>query len=107
MPRFKIDRNIDGRPIRDLKTDMLYGQSYGKPALVDLINELAEKAERSTPVENGKNRYGVDVSYFRNLINRELNRGLQDYRPDELARVFARMAMTADPEVLKEPEFSR
>jgi hypothetical protein len=107
MPRFEIDRSVDGHPIRDLKTDTVYGQSYNKQALVDLINDLSGKAERATPIENGKNRYGVDISYFRNLINRELNRGLQDYRPDELARVFARMAMAADPEVLKEPEFNR
>lgn len=57
-------------------------------------------------VENGKNRYGLDVAYFRNLFNRELNRTLQDYRPHELARNLLRMAITADESVISEPEFT-
>lgn len=57
------------------------------------------------PIENGKNRYGLDVSYFRNLINRELNGSLENFKPDELARVFARAARAADSSVLEEEEF--
>lgn len=57
------------------------------------------------PDEHGKNRYGLDMAYFRNLFNRELNRPLVDFRPDELARVLARAARTADATVLREPEF--
>ncbi|MEQ5834194.1 hypothetical protein [Marinobacter sp. NFXS9] len=57
------------------------------------------------PNEHGKNRYGLDMAYFRRLFNRELNRPLVDFRPDELARVLARAARTADPNVLQEPEF--
>ncbi len=57
-------------------------------------------------VENGRNRYGLDVSYFRNLFNRELNRTLQNYRPHELARNLMRMARTADKAVISEPEFT-
>ena len=52
------------------------------------------------------NRYGVDTDYFNRLIDRELNRGLGDYTPDELARVFARMSKTAHAGVLLEPEFN-
>jgi len=55
--------------------------------------------------EQGNNRYGVDMSYFRELFNRELNSSLGNYRPDELARVLARAARTADATVLSEPEF--
>jgi hypothetical protein len=57
------------------------------------------------PDEKGVNRYGLDMAYFRCLFNRELNIRLSDYRPDELARVLARAALTADSEVLSEPEF--
>src|SRR5690606_24275763 len=57
-------------------------------------------------VEHGKNRHGLDVSYFRDLFNRELNRTLQDYRPNELARNLLRMAITADESVIVEPEFT-
>jgi hypothetical protein len=57
------------------------------------------------PNEHGKNRFGLDMAYFRNLFNRELNRPLTDFRPDELARVLARAARTADREVLGEAEF--
>ena len=57
------------------------------------------------PNEQGKNRYGLDMAYFRNLFNRELNRQLTDFRPDELARILARASRTADSEVLNEPEF--
>ena len=45
------------------------------------------------------------MAYFRNLFNRELMRPLVDFRPDELARVLARAARTADANVLREPEF--
>lgn len=57
------------------------------------------------PNEQGTNRYGLDMAYFRNLFNRELNRPLVDYRPSELARVLARAARTADSKVLVEAEF--
>lgn len=69
--------------------------------------ENARLKAEALPNEQGKNRYGLDMAYFRNLINRELNhsRGLHDYKPDELARVFARMSKTADSSVLQEPEF--
>ena len=67
--------------------------------------ENKELKQQVPPIENGTNRYGLDVSYFRNLINRELNRGLSDFKPHELARVFARMSKAADSDVLKEREF--
>lgn len=65
------------------------------------------KAEPPTPNEQGKNRYGLDMAYFRNVINRELNRPLVDFKPDELSRVFARLSKTADKAVMFEPEFSK
>jgi hypothetical protein len=104
MERFIKNYNVDGHPILDQKTGHFYGD-YNKDNLIGLMNDLAEKSERATPTESGKNRYGVDVSYFRKTINRELNRPLSDFRPDELARVFARLSKTADPEVMNEPEF--
>lgn len=67
----------------------------------------ALKAQWNCPtVEHGKNRYGLDVGYFRNLFNRELNRTLQNYRPDELARNLLRMARTADKSIIAESEFT-
>jgi hypothetical protein len=63
------------------------------------------QADCVPPIEKGCNRYGVDVSYFRKTINRELNRSLGDFRPDELARVFARLSVTADSKVIFENEF--
>lgn len=62
-------------------------------------------SQQEIPNEHGKNRYGLDMSYFRNLISRELLRPLVDYKPSELARVFARAARTADSDVLHEQEF--
>lgn len=70
-------------------------------------NERVRELEQNQlPIENGENRYGLDVSYFRNVINRELNRSLDNYKPDELARVLARISRTADKSVMFEPEFS-
>ena len=70
-------------------------------------NERVKELEQNKlPIENGENRYGLDVSYFRNVINRELNRSLDNYKPDELARVLARISRTADKSVMFEPEFS-
>lgn len=68
--------------------------------------EAAERERERPPNEQGCNRYGLDMAYFRNVINRELNRPLSDYKPDELARVFARLSKTADKSVMFEPEFS-
>lgn len=70
-------------------------------------SQTAMKADWGCPtIENGKNRYGLDVGYFRDLFNRELNRSLENYRPDELARNLLRMARTADESVIKEAEFT-
>lgn len=104
IERFYQDHSVDGWPIVDRLTLTTYSR-FDKEDLINLLNDLAEKAERSTPVENGKNRYGLDVGYFRNAINRELNRPLENYKPDEIARVLARLSRTADPTVMYEPEF--
>lgn len=71
----------------------------------DLVAKYAELKDQCPPVENGRNRYGLDVSYFRQLINRELNRSLTDFKPEKLARVFARASVTADKSVIFEDEF--
>jgi len=78
-----------------------------------LFDEMLKEQERNRELaqnqllkENGKNRYGLDVSYFRNAINRELNIPLTNHKPDELARVLARLSRTADESVMFEPEFS-
>lgn len=55
-------------------------------------------------VVQGKNRYGLDMGYFSRLIAREFD-DLSNFRPDEFARVCARMAATADASVLQEKEF--
>ena len=52
-----------------------------------------------------KNRFGVDVTYFRRWFDRSLQ-NLADYKPDELARELARMSRTADSKVVQEREFS-
>lgn len=85
------------------------------------VIELAENMLSETPayaikrikeqwncptIENGKNRYGLDVAYFRRLFNRELNRSLSDYKPSELARNLLRMARTADNSIIAEDEFT-
>lgn len=75
---------------------------FKKPSL----SAAPETPVPAVPNEQGKNRYGLDMAYFRNLINREMNRPLVDFRPDELARVFARASRTADATVLQEPEFN-
>ncbi len=75
--------------------------------LMECIEQLEnERDEIALPNEQGVNRYGLDIAYFRNVINRELNRPLVNYKPDELARVFARLSRTADKSIMFEPEFS-
>lgn len=73
-----------------------------RAALAAQVEALKRDA---VPNEQGKNRYGLDVAYFRNVINRELNRSLMDFKPSELARVFARLSRSADDSVLLENEF--
>jgi len=73
--------------------------------VTEFSRPIQRKADCVPPIENGKNRYGVDVGYFRKTINRELNRGLSDFKPDELARILARLSVTADSSVIFESEF--
>lgn len=53
--RFYKDHGIDGWPIIDGKTGRIYN-SLNKNELINLLNDLAEKSDRATPVENGTNR---------------------------------------------------
>jgi hypothetical protein len=69
-----------------------------------LANQELSAASAVVQEERGTNRYGLDMSYFRRLFNRELS-NLENFMPDELARVLARAARTADASVLQEGEF--
>lgn len=51
------------------------------------------------------NRYGVDAPYFHGKLKLIL-RDLENYTPAELARSLGRLAVTADSETLREPEFN-
>lgn len=102
--RFRKAYEIDGHPIQDTKSGVIYHDAI-KSQLIDLLNSYEEQLSLMPTIERGKNRYGVDMSYFSNAINRDLNRGLRDYTPDELARVFARLSRAADPSVMHEDEF--
>jgi hypothetical protein len=74
--------------------------------IAELEKELIGLKDERLPNEQGTNRYGLDVAYFRKTINRELNRDLRSFMPSELARVLARLSVTADKQVIHEPEFS-
>ncbi|MBO7920968.1 hypothetical protein J5X92_01890 [Alteromonas sp. K632G] len=98
-------------PCYDAAWNMIVKLSEGKfsdpyAEIKQLRERVKELEQNLLPIENGKNRYGLDVSYFRNAINRELNRSLANHKPDELARVLARLSRTADESVMFEPEFS-
>lgn len=76
---------------------------------LDEIDELRKEVERlkaeALPKESGTNEYGLDLAYFRRTINRELNRDISRFKPDEIARVFARLSIAADKAVIHETEF--
>jgi hypothetical protein len=78
---------------------------------INAAEQLESEVERlhglMPPNEHGTNRYGLDMSYFRNLINRDLNRPLDNHQPSDFARMLARMSRTADENVMYEPEFQR
>jgi len=50
------------------------------------------------------NRYGLDVNYFKGKLELIL-RDIKKYTPDELSRSLLRLSVTADDNVLQEPEF--
>lgn len=58
------------------------------------------------PACPGKNRFGLDIEYFKRRLNRFI-RDLADFPPDEAARELARIARTADATVLNEAEFNQ
>ena len=107
-PRYAVVRSKWANYAHTCKTI----EQVSKGAFVDPYQQIRElesriaELERSVPPnEHGTNRYGLDMGYFRNLLNRELNKPLVDFRPDELARVLARASKAAWPEVLQEREF--
>lgn len=51
-----------------------------------------------------KNSYGLDVDHFRRQLGR-LSRDLDGLTPTDLARSCARLARSADAQVLQQPEF--
>lgn len=57
-------------------------------------------------IDDGKNRYGLDVSYFNRWFGRVFN-DLSNYMPSEFARELARMSKAADSDVVMEFEFSK
>lgn len=54
----------------------------------------------------GSNEYGLDMGYLEGKLN-ILLRDIDRHRPDEAARVLARLAKVADEKVLSEPEFAQ
>ena len=48
----------------------------------------------------------IDVAYFRDLFNRELNRTLHDYRPHELGAIFSAWLELRMNQLLLNLEFS-
>lgn len=79
----------------------------GCSSVIQVIEELeADTKPSSPPKPSGVNEFGVDMSYFNAIIERELS-DLSRYKRDELARVLARMSHTADPSVMKEREFNK
>lgn len=51
------------------------------------------------------NRYGVDRDYFIKKME-IIIRDMADYTPSELARSLGRLAVTANSETMREPEFN-
>ena len=96
---------------RHMKMQQAELDAYAESPLGKRVVELEIKnfdlKQQVPSVENGTNRYGLDVAYFRKTINRELNRSLGDFKPDEIARVFARLSVTADSSVIHESEFNK
>lgn len=79
----------------------------GCSSVIEIIENLEAGVKSSLPPKpSGVNEFGVDMSYFYALIERELS-DLSRYKRDELARVLARMSYTADPSVMKEAEFNK
>lgn len=88
--------------------DLLKEKNVENAHLLIEIEQLKENSNATSvfvPQEFGRNRYGVDVGYFRNAINSNLNIKLENYTPTELATVFARLAITADSAIFNNLEF--
>jgi len=51
-----------------------------------------------------KNRYGLDVSYLEGKLL-QLIADIDNYKPDEAARVLLRLSVVCDSEVISEKEF--
>jgi hypothetical protein len=56
-------------------------------------------------VPKGENDFGLDARYFHEKLSLIL-RGINSYTPTEMARALGRLAITANPETMREPEFN-
>ena len=80
--------------------------------LVD-VDDLPNGAELYTQpqpaqqgsVSEGENDFGLDARYFHGKLSLIL-RDINSYTPTEIARALGRLAITANPETMREPEFS-
>jgi hypothetical protein len=93
--------------LRNRERALLHDINQRDADIARLNAELERLRGVVPPNEHGTNRYGLDMAYFRNVINRDLNRPLVDHRPSDFARMLARMSRTADENVMYEPEFQR
>lgn len=56
-------------------------------------------------VPKGENDFGLDARYFHEKL-RLILRDINSYTPTEMARALGRLAVTANPETMREPEFN-
>ncbi len=68
-------------------------------------NMDALKSAQQGSVPKGENDFGLDARYFHEKL-RLILRGINSYTPTEMARALGRLAITANPETMREPEFN-
>lgn len=89
-----------GHPIR------VYHQDT--PVVFDSKVPVYTQPQPAVPEESrplSVNRYGVDRDYFTKKLE-IIIRDMRDYTPSELARSLGRLAITANSETMREPEFN-
>lgn len=74
-----------------------------------LMDEVHQMLKRAAPQQGslpkGENDLGLDARYFHEKLSLIL-RDINSYTPTEMARALGRLAITANPETMREPEFS-
>lgn len=109
-------QQVEGREVVAWVSPGLYGSklTFQKPEPPEGWEDYADdwycqplytNPAKAQGVPDGENDFGLDARYFHEKL-RLILRDINSYTPTEMARALGRLAVTANSETMREPEFN-